>query len=177
MALIRSYKSTIERGDIIYVETYYQEGSEQKAGRPAIIVSNDRCNESSPVVEVVYLTTQNKNYLPTHVYIRSATKPSIALCEQIHSISKSRLGDYVSTCTEDEMKNIDIALAVSLGLDDMVKEVVVENVVEVVEPVEKIVEVPVPTADSSELIKIAAERDVYKGMYEQLLNQMIARKI
>lgn len=178
---IQTYKPTIERGDIIYVESTYQnEGSEQRAGRPAIVVSNDIANKNSPVVEVVYLTTQNKNDQPTHVEIRSSSRPSTALCEQIDSVAKTRLGDYMTTCTESEMKAIDIALAISLGLGDMVKEVVVEKIVE--KPVEvvkevvldKPIEIVTPPV-SGELIKVAAERDIYKGMYEQLLKKVMER--
>ena len=36
-------------------------GSEQRADRPAIIISNDRNNNHSSVYEVVYMTTQPKN--------------------------------------------------------------------------------------------------------------------
>lgn len=107
---------SIKRGDIYYVEKYPTSGSEQQPGRPAIIVSNDKCNENSDVFEVVYLTTQPKNDLPTHVTIRSATKISTALCEQISSVCYGRLGNYIGSATDDELALIDIALMTSLGL-------------------------------------------------------------
>ena len=44
----------INRGDVFYVNRSETIGSEQRSGRPAIIVSNPECNEHSPVVEVVY---------------------------------------------------------------------------------------------------------------------------
>ena len=47
----------INRGDVFYVNRSETIGSEQRSGRPAIIVSNPECNEHSPVVEVVYLTS------------------------------------------------------------------------------------------------------------------------
>ena len=75
-------KSKLRRGDIFYVEKSYATGSEQYAGRPAIIVSNDKCNETSDVIEVVYLTTQPKNDLPTHVTVHSTGKASTAICQQ-----------------------------------------------------------------------------------------------
>ena len=63
--------SEIKRGDIWYIESGYNTvGSEQRPGRPAIVVSNDRNNEYSSTLEVVYLTTQPKHDLPTHVTIR-----------------------------------------------------------------------------------------------------------
>lgn len=74
----------VKRGDIYYiVNNYQEEGSEQRAGRPAVVVSNDKGNQHSNVIEVVYLTTQPKTDLPTHIDIKSANRPSIALCEQI----------------------------------------------------------------------------------------------
>ena len=57
---------SINRGDIFYVNPSETVGSEQRSGRPAIIVSNPLCNEHSPVVEVVYLTCQYKKPMPTH---------------------------------------------------------------------------------------------------------------
>ncbi len=79
----------MKRGQIYYIRTTYsEEGSEQRGDRPAVIVSNDANNQHSETVEVVYMTTQPKHDLPTHVYIRSALKPSTVLCEQIHTVSK-----------------------------------------------------------------------------------------
>lgn len=104
---------TIYRGDMYYIDPIGgAQGSEQHVGRPGIIVSNNICNDKSPVVEVVYLTTQPKNDLPTHVSIRSAAKPSTALCEQITSVSKERLSSFIGTISDDEQNRIDLALAV-----------------------------------------------------------------
>lgn len=50
----------IKRGDIWYVSKDNYTGCEQAAGRPAIIVSNEKNNACAEVVEVVYLTTQPK---------------------------------------------------------------------------------------------------------------------
>ena len=42
----------MKRGEIYYIESTYREtGSEQRGGRPAVIVSNDKNNENSEVVE------------------------------------------------------------------------------------------------------------------------------
>lgn len=81
----------IKRGDIWYVRKDNYTGCEQAAGRPAIIVSNEKNNASSETVEVVYLTTQPKKYLPTHVLIRSSERESTAICEQITTVSVDRL--------------------------------------------------------------------------------------
>lgn len=109
----------VYRGDIFYVTGYGGKvyDAEVKQDRPAIVVSNNKANEHSPVIEVVFLTTaEKKKYLPTHVNVM-CTVPSIALCEQVTSISKSRLSTYVRTANEKEMREIEKALLVSLGLD------------------------------------------------------------
>lgn len=107
----------IYKGDIFFVEKRYDTiNSEQQAGRPAIIVSNNIGNEHSNNVEVVDLTTQDKTPLPTHVKVMCHV-PSTALCETIYTISKERLGGYIRTCTDEEMEAIDNALMISLGIE------------------------------------------------------------
>lgn len=135
----------ILKGDIYYIEKYQTYGSEQQSARPAIIVSNNKCNESSSVVEVVYLTTAPKTDLPTHVTIRSTGRNSVALCEQIASVSVDRIGNYIATVSDEEMMNIDIALMVSLGISTPKAKTVTKEVVK---------EIPVCGA---ELEKIKAE--------------------
>lgn len=90
------------RGDMYYVyRSGTVVGSEQDTGRPAVIVSNNIGNEKSEIVECVFLTTQEKRPMPTHVEIMCKEK-STALCEQINTISKERLGDYIGACTKEE---------------------------------------------------------------------------
>lgn len=88
----------IYRGDIFYIMQGSYVGSEQKSGRPGIIVSNDLANKHSPNVEVVFLTSQEKKALPTHVEV-IARVPSTALCENIQTVSKERLSDFIRSCT------------------------------------------------------------------------------
>ena len=108
----------IHRGDIYYVCKSPTYGSEQQAGRPAVVVSNDICNEKSDVVEVVYLTTRRKPELPTHVEVFCGGRKSTALCEQITSVAIERLSDYKCRATEAEMQLIDRALCVSIGIPE-----------------------------------------------------------
>ena len=104
------------RGEIYYIESNNAVGSEQQAGRPAIIVSNQALNNTSQVLEVVYLTTQPKKDQPTHVTIYATGRESTALCEQITSVAVNRFGDYCGCCSDNEMRRIDEALAVSLNI-------------------------------------------------------------
>lgn len=156
----------MRRGEIYYIArslTYSNIGSEQDAGRPAIVVSNNKNNENSEVIEVVYLTTQAKTELPTHVTIRSSKRVSTALCEQINSISVERIGDYVGEITEEEMRAIDRALMISLGIDIPVEQTSVPTVVECIRE-----------DDLRKRITLEAERDTYKKLYEDMLNRLIS---
>lgn len=98
----------IKRGDIWYIESGYSVAV-SSGGRPAIVVSNNRNNQYSGTVEVVYLTTQPKRDLPTHVTISSLSRESTALCEQITSVSTERFGSYRGAVTAEEMEDIEEA--------------------------------------------------------------------
>lgn len=157
--------SDMKRGDIYYIERYNSDntGSEQWPGRPAIIVSNDRNNANSTVLEVVYLTTQPKHDLPTHVTIRSADRESIALCEQVTPVALERFGTYKGHVTGKEMENIDIALAISLGLTAYPAEQ--PSSCEKVSP-------PVP---DTRLAAAEARCAMLQQMYDALLNRLIGK--
>lgn len=117
MSYYMSDTPDIKRGDIFYIANskYYATDPENEAGRPAIVVSNDILNKNSSVVEVVYLTTRDKKPMPTHVGIICKI-PSTALCETIYTVTKDRIGDFIKSCSAEEMASIDKAMAVSLGL-------------------------------------------------------------
>ena len=173
-----NYERNPMRGEIYFVSRGATTGSEQQAGRPAIVVSNEMCNIHSPTVEMVYLTSQPKADLPTHVTIRSTTKQSTALCEQIMTIDASRLQEYIATCTAQEMALIDAALMISLGIDapeqtikEVPKEVIKEVPVEVVKEIIK--EVPVATDNSAELIAVKAQLEQLRTMYNDLLRHSV----
>lgn len=119
MQITTLQKDDVKRGEIYYISRGgYNTGSEQQADRPGVIVSNDKNNKNSQTLEVVYLTTQPKNELPTHCAIRSTGRVSTVLCEQIHTVAVERIGKYIGVCTAQEMQNIDIGLMISIGLGD-----------------------------------------------------------
>lgn len=108
---------TLRRGEIYYVKKSPVIGSEQEAGRPALIVSNNAFNATSQTVELVYLTTQPKRPMKEHIPCTATGLASTILCEQICTASIERVGDYVTTLTPDEMAKVDVALMYSLSLE------------------------------------------------------------
>lgn len=97
-------------------------GSETWSNRPAVIVSNNITCEKAKFVEVVYLTTQKRKHrLPTHVDVISGDKKAIALCEQTHTVDKSRIGFYIGSVDAASMLEIDKALMFALGIANTTK--------------------------------------------------------
>ena len=98
-------------------------GSEQGGIRPVLIVQNEIGNRHSPTVIAAAITSRlDKARLPTHINIRAAdtglAKDSVVLLEQIRVLDKSRLGEYIGHLEAGRMKDVEYAMAVSLGLFD-----------------------------------------------------------
>lgn len=110
----------MNRGEIYYIHKNQSIGHEIQTdkARPAVIVSNNNLTHHSGVVEVVFLTSQPKKDMPTHVLVECKGITSTALCEQVNSVAIQRVGDYAGTCTEEEMRAIDKALLASLGIEE-----------------------------------------------------------
>lgn len=87
----------IKRGDIVIADLGDTIGSEQGKRRPAIIIQNDIGNLYSPTTIVVPLTSHiKKTKQITHALIRKTVNnglkcDSMALCEQVRAIDKSRI--------------------------------------------------------------------------------------
>lgn len=168
-------------------------GSEQFADRPAVVVSNDENNKHSGVIEVVYMTTQPKTDLPTHVTVRSTGRISTVLCEQVSSVSVDRVNNYIGQVSEQEMKNIDIALMISLQLNGSGKtskqynetiqkqQEEIDSLKKEIERMQQEAAVYVEEnrktetmASSEDIIRLQTQRDTYKELYENLLVKVMA---
>lgn len=168
-------------------------GSEQYADRPAVVVSNDENNRYSGVIEVVYLTTAPKTDLPTHVIINSTGRKSTVLCEQVTSVSVDRVNNYIGQVSEQEMKNIEIALMISLAIGENTKtsKTYREERIRQQEEIERLktenetlkaekaayganTELHEQAMTSPDVIvKLETERDTYKALYEQLFERLL----
>lgn len=152
MAYYMNKNVSVKRGDIFYISNSkcYATDPSNAEGRPAIVVSSDKLNEHADVVEVVYLTAKEKRLMPTHAEVLCKI-PSTALCETIYTVNKDRLGDLVRTCTDKEMEGVNVGILYSLGITAPMDES---------EPVNR---------------SITVERNLYKHLYEDLLNKVMTR--
>lgn len=113
---------TIKRGDIFYADLNPVVGSEQGGKhRPVLIISNDKGNKHSTTVIVAAITGMEhaKAKLPTHIIAKDyecLEKDSIILLEQIRTLDKQRLQEYIGTFDRRFMLLVDDALAISIGI-------------------------------------------------------------
>lgn len=160
----------VKRGDIFYItysKNFNDSYSYDTTGRPGVIVSDNHLNRGSEYVEVVYLTTKIKRDMPTHVDVFCKT-PSTALCETIHTVEKDRIGTYVRTVSNEEMEEIERGLRSSLGMGTDTVSTVSINAPEPSAPIKDM-----ELASMQENIQLTAERDMYKKLYENLLEKVI----
>ena len=160
--------NAMRRGEIYWVDIPNATGHELMKDRPAIIVSCDALNDNSPVVQVVYCSASPKKELPEHITIRSTEQISTALCENVYTVDKSRVGRYVGRCTKREMEQVDLGLLSGLGLAQYGLASPQEDEEEP-EPVRGDTE---DSTASMALVIAQTERDTYKRMYESLLARM-----
>ena len=113
------------RGDVYYVDFGMNIDTRKQSGiRPAVIVSNNKANEHSPVITVVPLTSKvhKKWFLPTHVYIPASAGfglscGSLALAEQVEAIDKDRLLEKKGSIMNSEiMEKITKAIQIQIGV-------------------------------------------------------------
>ena len=111
----------IRRGDIFYADLSPVVGSEQGGIRPVLIIQNNVGNRHSPTVICAAVTAKmNKAKLPTHIEISTRdydiVKNSVILLEQIRTIDKQRLREYVCHIDGGMMRKVDQAIRISLEL-------------------------------------------------------------
>lgn len=114
-------KNTYLRGEMYYADLGTGIGSEQNGYRPVVIIQNDVENKHSPTTIVAAISTQikTKAALPTHYYLKPGSglvQPSIVMLEQIRTIDKARINQYIGKLSEEEIKGLNHALAISIGL-------------------------------------------------------------
>ena len=114
----------INRGDLFFADLENQViGSEQAGIRPVVIIQNNIGNYYSPTVIIAPITSRVvlKAQLPTHVELKEdferLPKKSMILAEQVRVIDKLRLKRYIGALDNAELKALDKALIIALGLN------------------------------------------------------------
>lgn len=111
----------MNRGDIYYADLRPVVGSEQGGVRPVLIIQNNVGNKHSPTVIVSAITSRlNKAKLPTHVDLSTdeceLVKDSVILLEQIRTIDKKRLKEYICHVDDETLERVNDSLKISLDI-------------------------------------------------------------
>lgn len=101
----------VYKGDIFYIE-------KGKTGEksPAVVVSATEVIEETGCAQVAWLTNKEENSSSTHVKVMCMT-PSVAICEKLSFAYLDRFGEYIRTCTEKEIQDIDNAMLATFGIE------------------------------------------------------------
>lgn len=106
----------IECGEIYYIKGSKKGsiGSEIWSGRPAVIISSEEAIRNQGTVNIVYLTSSDgEKELTVAIsdddfeYKKNQYECHTVLCAQVHSVDKSRIGNYYGRVTPEELKLIE----------------------------------------------------------------------
>ena len=109
----------IKRGEIYAADFGAGFGSEQGGVRPVLFLQNNTGKKNSQTTILAAITGINtKAALPTHVKImaKGLKTESTVLLEQIRTIDKARLGEYIGRLDSKTLAAVDRAIVVSLGI-------------------------------------------------------------
>ena len=88
------------------------------------LVQNDVGNKFNPIVIIAAITSRlEKTRLPIHIRLEDLScgieKNSIVLLEQIRTLDRSRLTEYKGCLNRAQLKEVDRALLISFGLEQV----------------------------------------------------------
>jgi mRNA interferase MazF len=104
------------RGDVYWVDFEPSRGGEVQKQRPAVILSNDRANRILNRVQVVPLTSKTDRVYPAQVLVGVAGTSHKAMADQITTVAKSRLMNRVGALAVSDLRAVETAIKVQLGL-------------------------------------------------------------
>ena len=100
-------KKEIKRGDLFYYDFGKREGSVQSGERPVMVIQADNFNANAPTIIVAAVTAvMKKKYLPSHIILGEdfgLKKPSMVLLEQIQTVNKDELTDYIGSVNDERL--------------------------------------------------------------------------
>lgn len=118
------FERVVKRGQMYYVHKVPPyNGSRElypKQGRPAVIVSRDEENFMSGTVMVAYLTSEKNIKFMRDTQFKISTskvRDSVGKGEQIDTVDKQCLGDYIGDLCDTDTDKMDISLLTSIGVD------------------------------------------------------------
>jgi mRNA interferase MazF len=108
------------RGEIWFLNLDPTQGREQAGSRPALVISVDAFNHGAADLVVVLPVTSVGKGIPFHVRVSppegGVRQPSFIKCEDVRSVSRSRLRERWGTVEPQTMAVVEDRLRILMGL-------------------------------------------------------------
>ena len=108
----------MKRGEVWWVRFSPSVGGEIQKKRPALILSNDASNKYLNRVQVVPLTRQVERVYPSEAEVTLNGRPNKAMADQLTTVSKVRLTKLAGRWTSSDIRRVEHAIRVQLGLSE-----------------------------------------------------------
>lgn len=105
-------RRVILQGEVYICDLNDGKNCEQTGCRPCLIIQVDVLNRTSKNVIIVPITSRRKKSLPTHVELLRSDYPFLdyavntVLCENIRSVSKSRLSKRLGIISQEDLLKV-----------------------------------------------------------------------
>jgi mRNA interferase MazF len=106
----------IHRGSVWWVELDPTRGSEIRKTRPAVVLSADALNRVRRTVVVVPLSTGPAPHPPVVMAVPSAGEGSVAVCDQIRAVDRSRLTRAGGVLSPEDLHTVEDSVRAVLRL-------------------------------------------------------------
>ncbi len=123
MAGIKQKNYLIKRGDVWTADLRPGVGYEVAKKRPALVISNNAINMSSPITIILPISSQLTSALgPERIFLSAdeinLEKDSVILTHQIRAIDKKRFGKKIGNISKAKMREVEESLGLVLDLEE-----------------------------------------------------------
>jgi mRNA interferase MazF len=106
----------VQRGSVWWVDLDPTRGAEMRKTRPAVVLSADGLNRARRTVVIVPLSTGPDVRPPIVVAMPSVGEGSVAVCDQLRAIDKTRLTRTTGALSREDLRAVEDGVRAVLQL-------------------------------------------------------------